>query len=168
MRAVAAGLALTVLAGCADTSARTEARYLARQAAVDPPALWLAQSIDPQGRVEVAVLVCADTTLRQGFTRATVQAGEAFCAPHRDAVIRPDLYAVRCDLGGRGYGLTVSLRGDPEQAFETRFALQPLAAAGGGASQTVRYRRIGSCPAGWGIGDQARPDAPKGRNALAG
>jgi len=114
------------------------------------------------------VLVCADSILRQGFTRATAQVGEAFCAPHRDAVIRPDLYAVRCDLGGRRYGLTVNTRGDPERAFETRFALQSLEPGGPGARQTVRYRRIGSCPAGWGIGDQRRPGAEFGRNALAG
>jgi len=60
-------------------------------------------------------------------------------------------------IGAAGAGR--SRRGSP---------CHPLSPGGPGARQTVRYRRIGSCPAGWGIGDQRRPGAELGRNALAG
>lgn len=153
-----------VLAAC---SQPRQARLEAHQATVDPPALWLAQSLDLQGQPTAALYVCADKPLRDGFLRANAEANGRPCLPLKGGVERDGLYATRCELDGRRYGLTVTRTGDPSQAFTTAFALRALDGTGDAARQVRRFQRVGACPAGWRIGDQARAGAPRGVNALA-
>jgi hypothetical protein len=145
----------------------TQARLEAHQAAVDPPRLWRVEALDAQGAVAAELLVCADTNLRAGFGRANAEADGQPCLPFGDTVDRPGVYAVRCVLDGRRYGLTVSRTGDPGRDFTAAFALTSLDGSGRATRQVRRYREVGPCPAGWGIGDQVRPGQPRRSNALA-
>jgi len=56
------------LAAC--DGAASEAKLKARQAKLDPPHLWLAEIIGPNGTVSRNVQVCADQKLHDGFARA--------------------------------------------------------------------------------------------------
>lgn len=156
---------IPALAGCGPTTAQ---RMAAHQAAVDPPGLWRVEALDDQGQPMAALLVCADTTMREGFARATAEIAEQPCLPLKNGVDRPGLFAMRCEIGGRRFGLTVNRTGDPERAFEVAFALKALDGTEASARQVRRFRRLGDCPAGWGIGDQARDGAARGVNSLAG
>jgi hypothetical protein len=157
---------LLVLTGCGAERAQT--RLADHQAAVDPPELWRVEALDAAGRPTAAITVCADQVLRDGFAHATAEVSGQPCLPLKDGVEQPGLYAVRCELNGQRFGLTVNRVGDPERAFDVAFAVKALDGSGAGARQVRRFKRIGPCPAGWGIGDQARVGERRGVNALAG
>jgi hypothetical protein len=157
---------LLVLPGCG--AQRAETRFAAHQAAVDPPMLWRVEAMDAAGRPSAALTVCADTTMREGFARATAEMDGRPCLLMKDRIERPGLFAARCELNGQRFGLTVNRTGDPERDFEVAFALKALDGTGAGARQVRRFKRIGPCPSGWGIGDQAKLSEPRGVNALAG
>lgn len=157
---------LLTLAACGAPAAQS--RLTANQAAQDPPQLWRVESLDNAGRVTGATLVCTDQSMRDGFGRADAEVWGRPCLPHRDAVDRPDLYAVRCEIDGRRFGLTLNRSGDLRADFTAAFALTALDGSRATARQVRRFRREGACPAGWIIGDQARPDGRRGMNALAG
>lgn len=157
---------LLVLAACG--APHTESRLVAHQATVDPPMLWRVEALDAGGRPSAALTVCADQTLREGFARATAEVGGAPCLPMKDGVEQPGLYAVRCELNGRRFGLTVNRSGDPESDFQIAFAMKALDGTEAAVRQVRRFRRLGPCPHGWGIGDQAKAGAPRGVNALTG
>lgn len=163
-RTLAPVLLLPLLA-CAEP--RAEARVAAAQMAADPPQLWLAQALDGE-RVSGEVMVCVDRVMRDGFARANAEVAGQPCLPFRDAVETPGLYAVRCQLGGRTFGLTVNRTGDPERDFTIRFALKALDGTGDAAAQARRFRKVGACPAGWRIGDEGKPGRPPHRSALSG
>lgn len=157
---------LLALAGCGPPAA--ESRIAARQAAVDPPGLWRVEALDGDGRPMAALRVCADTTMREGFARATADIAGQPCLPLKNGVDRPGLVAMRCEINGRRFGLTVNRTGDPEHAFEVAFALKALDGTQAEARQVRRFRRLGACPERWGIGDQARENGAPGVNALSG
>lgn len=157
---------LLALAACAQPS--REARMVAAQAAVDPPMLWRVEALDAAGHLSAALTVCADRAMREGFARATAEIGGRSCIPLKGAVDRPGLYAARCQMDGGRYGLTVNRSGDAERDFEIAFALKALDGTYAGARQTRRFHKLGPCPDGWGIGDQARADGSPTVNALAG
>lgn len=157
---------LLALTGCGAPAAQS--KLTAAQARLDPPALWRAESLDAQGQVTAAVLVCADRTLRDGFARANAEVAGRPCLAFGDIVDRPGLFAMRCDLDGRRFSLTANRTGDPARDFTVAFAMKALDGTGHGARQVRRYRRVGPCPAGWRIGDQAKPGERRGGNALAG
>ena len=52
--------------------------------------------------------------------------------------------------------------------YQVRFTLTALDGTKGAAAQVRHYRRLGACPAGWRVGDQARLGAGMGENALSG
>lgn len=157
---------LLALTGCG--APRTESRMAAHQAQVDPPMLWRVEALDAAGRPTAALQVCADTTMREGFARATAEMAGQPCLPMKGGVERSGLYAARCDLNGRRFGLTVNRTGDPGSDFQVAFALKALDGTDAGVRQVRRFRKLGPCPGGWGIGDQARLSEPRGVNALAG
>jgi len=164
-RGLAPALLLT-LAACGAPHAQS--RMAARQAAVDPPRLWRIEALDAEGRPSAALTVCADRPMRLGFARATAEVAGQPCIPLKGGVDRPGLQAARCELNGRRFGVTSTLTGDPERAFEVAFAMQALDGTQAVARQVRRFRRLGPCPEGWGIGDQARAGGIRRVNALAG
>ncbi|PZQ56789.1 MAG: hypothetical protein DI570_20710 [Phenylobacterium zucineum] len=165
-RRLAPALLLLALAGC--TAETKEQRIAAHQQAIDPPALWRVESYDHDGHVSGALEVCADTTVREGFGRAGPEINGQPCVNLRGGVERPGLYAVRCQVAGRRYGVTVNKAGDPDRNFTAAIAVTALDGSGVAARQVRRFVRLGDCPAGWTIGDQARLDGSRGVNALAG
>lgn len=154
------------LVGACSDPAVVEQRYQARQAALDPPQLWLAEAFDADGAVAAQVFVCTDLGLREGFARADVVADAGPCLVQGQAVEGPNSYAARCNIGYGRFGLNVHSRGDPKTDVRVRVSLQPTDRAADPISQTRRYRRIGACPVGWGVGDQAKPGQPPHGNAL--
>src|ERR1043165_190676 len=82
------------LAACGPSGAKL---VEVRATQIDPPQLWLAQGPDATGQPAAATQICTDSALRAGFVRANAEINGVSCAPHRDAVDRPNLYAVRCD-----------------------------------------------------------------------
>ena len=157
---------LLALAACGAPAAQS--RIEAKQLALDPPELWRVESLDAGGRVTGTTLVCTNQPMRDGFGRADAEVWGQPCLPYRDAVDRPHLYAVRCEIDGRRYGLTLTRTGDLRQDYTAAFALTVLDGSNTTARQVRRFRREGPCPAGWIIGDQARPGGRRGVNALAG
>jgi len=157
---------LLSLAACGQSD--REARLVAHQARIDPPALWLAQAFDADGKVSGAVQICADSVLRDGFTRGNAEVGGQPCVARKTGVERPGVYANRCELNGVRFGLTVNRTGDLEKDFSVAFALTALDGSGAKARQVRRYQRIGPCPAGWKVGDQAKPGQGREFNAVAG
>jgi len=161
-------LALPLMsAGCG--AQRAETRLAAHQAQVDPPRLWRVTALDAAGQPVGAVLVCADRTLTDAFARADAEVNGQPCLPLKDGVERPGVYAVRCELNGRRFGLTVNRNGDPARDFTVAYAVRTVdGGREGRARQVRRFEKIGLCPQGWNIGDQAKVGEARGVNALAG
>lgn len=163
-RWLAPALPLALIACGADP----ESRLRSEIARLDPPSLWRVETLDPAGAPSAALLVCADAAMRDGFRRANAEVDGRACLTLSGAVDRPGLYASRCMLGGRRYAVSVAQDGDPSADFTATFTFAALDGSDVRARQIRRFRRIGPCPAGWRIGDQAPPGGPPGVNALAG
>lgn len=161
-------LAPVVLALAACGAPAAQSRLTAIQAQRDPPELWRVESLDAQGRISGAIHVCVDQSMRDGFGRADAEIWGRPCLPHRDAVDTPALYAVRCEIDGRRFGLTLNRSGDLRHDFTAAFSLTSLDGVRATAKQVRHFRREGACPSGWIIGDQAKVGGEKGVNALAG
>lgn len=129
---------------------------LSRQAAVDPPQLWRAAVLDPGGGVRGSVEVCADQTVRSGFTHPLPQINGEMCLQMGKAVDRPGLYATRCIAHGQRFSVNTGWTGDLTRDFTVTFATRPLQMEDPGAVQVTRYRRLGACPAGWRIGQSVK------------
>jgi len=141
---------------------------IARQVEAHPPELWLAEALDDRGAVRGAVQVCADNVIRAGFLTPLPQLNGEPCRRMGQAVVKPDLYAVRCVAFDRRYSVNVTRSGDPTRDVTVSFALRPLESSHPGVRQVTRYRRLGACPRDWRIGDTAEPGTVRRRNALAG
>lgn len=165
-RWLAPALLLIVVGGCG--AEPRERRIAAHQQLVDPPALWKIESFDHYGRVSGVLQVCADRTVREGFGRVGPEVNGEPCVILKGGVDRRDLYAVRCQVAGRRYGVTVNKAGNPERDFTAVIAVTSLDGSGVGARQVRRFVRLGPCPGGWTIGDQARLGASRRVNALSG
>jgi hypothetical protein len=144
---------LLLFAGCnAADSGNAVAR---RAAALDPPQLWLAEALDGQGRATASVRLCTDAVLQQGLARVRAEIDGEDCEMIGAPVEHDGLYAARCVLNGRRYGVTADHEGDRDRDFTVRVAVTALDAPGVQAVQVRRYRKIGPCPAGWRVGDEA-------------
>lgn len=146
------------LAACHGSHA-TETRLLTRPQTSDPPQLWLVQVIDEKEKATASVYVCADAPLREAFVRTR---GEVNGEPCRDTTPpeeKANEWSLRCEADGRRFAVSSSTVGDLTQDFRLNFALTPCFDPPGvqAVRQTRRFRRVGACPAGWRIGDQARP-----------
>lgn len=143
-------LAALTLSACEGRQATDELR--ARAAALDPPQLWRAEALGRDGTVQKAVLLCADTVLREGLARANAEVNGEACRQTGDVQARPGFYGLRCTAGGRRYVLSTTSWGDPKNDLTVSFAATALDRSHQAASQVRHYRRIGPCPAGWTVG----------------
>jgi len=155
--AVLLGL-LTGLAAC-DAGRATETQIRARQQTIDPPQLWLVQVVGDRGAATASVFVCADSSLREAFVRARAEVNGAPCRDTTPPTARGNAWSLRCEAKGEAYAVSTATYGDLTQDFRLNFALTPIAQLPGVETvrQTERFRRMGACPDGWRIGDQARP-----------
>lgn len=135
-----------------DTTARIEAR----QAAIDPPRLWSAEVVS--GAQPAMVFICADSVIRDGFSRTIAEVNGELCLADKVSSAR-DSYVTYCSTSGRRYAVSLRTQGDRSRDFKATFTLHTLQAPVISAWQVRRYRLVGACPASWKIGDQARPGA---------
>jgi hypothetical protein len=157
-------LGVLLALGACDGAPDTETRILARQQAIDPPQLWLVQALGDAGAVKGSVFVCADTALRETFVRTRAEVNGEICRDTTSPVMKTNEWALRCEAGGLPFAISASTVGDPQRDFRLDFGLTQLyyfPTVTGPQRMSVRqsrhFRRIGACPAGWRIGDQARP-----------
>ncbi|HEY9218722.1 MAG TPA: hypothetical protein VIO94_11775 [Phenylobacterium sp.] len=163
----ALALTLPLLAACGPQPSSVRATVLDRQLALDPPQLWRVEALSADGSAQDAVRLCADTPLMQGFAHPTPAIDGARCVFERQVVRTSQGYVQRCELFGRRYSVHVGVAGDRRSDFTVRMAMLPLQADHAGVAQTLRYRRLGPCPAGWKIGDTDKPGHGPRPNALS-
>ncbi len=156
-------LTLLGLAAC-DLGRSAQSEILARQQALDPPQLWRVEVIGRDGAVQSAVYVCADTNLRETFTRTRAEVNGQFCKDTTDPIMRPNGWALTCEVEGRPFGISATTVGDLKNDFRLDFGLTelyhyrtPQDPNPVTASQIRHFLRMGPCPSGWSIGDQAKP-----------
>jgi len=157
----AGGLAALLLLGLAacDSPGDTTTQILARQRAIDPPQLWLVQVLGAKPAQTAAVFVCADSSLRESFVRARAEINGQVCEDTTTPILKEHEWVLSCRAHGRGFAVSASTVGDLDRDFRLNFALTPLfnKTSVGTVSQSRRFRLMGACPAGWRVGDQARP-----------
>jgi hypothetical protein len=132
----------------------TEARLRARQEALDPPRLWRMDALGADGRTAGVRFVCADTPLKETFTRLSGEVEGVPCRVISGPVVKPGLFAFRCGQGGRTYAMASQTAGDLDRDFRLTLSVTPLGGGLGPARTVRRFRRLGACPAGWRVGDQ--------------
>jgi hypothetical protein len=159
VRGLGALAALLLLSLAACNGADTEARILARQRALEPPQLWLVQAVGRTGATTASTFVCADTAVRDTFSRTRTEVNGQPCRDVTAPLLQERQWSLRCQVNGRMFAVSAQTVGDVTQDFRLDFALTPLAHAPGDQTvrESLRFRQVGACPAGWRIGDQARP-----------
>ena len=158
----AAGLVVGLVACQAAPSASDE--QVARQKAIDPPQLWLAQVLGEGGKIKGSVFICADSPVREGFSRARAELNGQPCGDATSPRVKPNGRSLRCTAHGRSYTVSSVTVGDLQQDFLVNFALTEQTYFGvadapppRSVRQIRRFQHVGACPMGWRIGDQARP-----------
>lgn len=156
---ILAPLALLALAACTGGRDAQVARIAAGGGAVEPPQLWLVQSVNPAGAVTASTFVCADAALRDAFGRTRAEVDGAPCRDVTPPLMQNRQWALRCQARGRLFALSARTLGDVTEDFRQEVALTPLMNPAGGepVRQARRFRHVGACPTGWRPGDQARP-----------
>jgi len=154
MKSIVLAFAVLLLAAC-DAAPGTAARLLARQQAIDPPQLWRIEALSAGDKVVGESWVCADTTLRQTFARVHAEVDGTPCLTTSGPVVREGLSTLRCATQGRSYAISSQAIGDPARDFRLAVTVTPLSRDLGPGRQIRRFRRLGPCPSGWQIGDQA-------------
>jgi hypothetical protein len=159
MFALAAGI-YAAGAGVSDT----QTQILARQQAIDPPQFWRVDALGADGAVRASVFVCADTSLRETFVRTRAEVNGEPCRDTTPPVLKENGWTLRCQAHGWPFAVSATTVGDPQRDFRLNFGLTqlyyvPTAADPPAMSvrQSRHFRRVGDCPMGWRIGDQARP-----------
>jgi hypothetical protein len=147
------------LAGCGDGQSRLQTRLEARQAAVDPPELWQVEQLGPGDVASAAVRICVDTRLREGFSRARVEADGEVCVPSSDFVDAVDA-PLTCFLRGSRFLVRTYRTGDPARDFTVLIVVRQMDGARTRTEKRMRYRKLGACPANWAIGQQAKLRPP--------
>jgi len=161
LSAAVAALLVALVAGPLEDAGSSTARIRARLMAVDPPQLWRAKVLAPADAAGAATYICADTPLAQTFARGLPEVNGEICRVVGPVVTRPNLFAARCEALGRRFAVSTTMSGDPGRDFRVDFALALLDEFGPPVRQSIGYRRLGPCPKGWTIGEQARSPAPR-------
>jgi hypothetical protein len=148
-------LLLLGLAACA-AEHDADAGVVARRP--DPPQLWLVQVIGKNGMAAASTYVCADTPLREAFVR-TPQVEGAPCTDVTRLLLRDHEWALRCQARGRQFAVSTQTLGDVTQDFRLDSQLTPVVRLPGiePLREARRFRHLGPCPAGWRVGDHAKP-----------
>jgi len=154
MKSIVPVVAALVLSGC-EARPDTAAQLLARQQVVDPPRLWRIEALGDRGKVEGVSFVCADTLLRQTFVRIHAEVDGTPCRTTSGPVTRDGLSTLRCATQGRSYAISSQTAGDPTRDFRLAVTVTPLDRDLGPGRQIRRFQRLGPCPSGWQVGDQA-------------
>jgi hypothetical protein len=155
-RVALAALLLLALAAC-DVAQSQQVQAAAPEPPTGPSQLWQVDVIGAGGKPEATMLACVDDELRKQFlaTRAKVNGGG--CVDITQPVEKSRGWALRCQTQGRWFTISSAATGDETHDFRLDVAMTPVFPEMGTAHQIRRFRRLGPCPAGWRIGDQAKP-----------
>jgi hypothetical protein len=153
----AAGPASDSLAACLSIALVCAAGGCAKQTAAaaaprrPPPQFWLVQSVGAGANVR-PVRLCVDPLLRAGFTSFRVNLGKEACmADNLTSDASHETY--RCTIAGTEYGaVTTWSRPGPDQLVVSS-TLVDLDDSTTVFARTLRYSRLGPCPAGWRVGE---------------
>jgi hypothetical protein len=127
--------------------------------AAPPPQLWSIQVVEEPNPGQ-PVRLCADDLIRSGFlVRALSIAGQ----PCVTASLKLNY---RCTLGGRVFGVSTLISGDPGQSFVVRASVTDLDRQTTVYSRALSFRRLGACPRGWAIGDATDQQGRRGPAAF--
>jgi hypothetical protein len=150
-RAVIGLVAVLMLTACeADTH-----RWLDRQAAVDPPALWQVETPDGDAR---PVRICADRKLSDGFADLMPSVQGQACEISRAPVEIEGGKIQTCTLSGQKFLVRTRKTGSADR-FTVDFRTERLNARPPQVFvQQRRYVRLGPCPKGWRVGDNSDQD----------
>jgi len=151
-----AAVIVALLAGPLEDTRASDARIRQRLMAVDPPQLWRAAVLGPRGQAGAATSICADTPLAKTFGRGLPEVNGETCRVTAPPAVGPNRFAAKCEASGRPFAVSTATHGDLTRDFRLDFALATLEPPLLTVRQSIRYQRLGLCPAGWGIGDQAR------------
>jgi hypothetical protein len=142
----------------------------AQAQAVEPPPpagvsqLWQVDELGAGGKPQATMLACVDDELRKQFLMTKTRVNGGGCIDITQPVEKSRGWALRCQMQGRWFTISSSATGDETHDFRLDVAMTPVFPDLGTAHQIRRFRRLGACPPGWRIGDQARPgDRPARR-----
>ena len=98
------------------------------------------------------MLICADREVRSGFTSVIPASGPVHCAREVATTPQAPSSTYRCLLSGTEYAVSSIVSGDRGRDFQTDSTIVRTDGAPVYA-RTLRFRRLGDCPAGWNVGD---------------
>jgi hypothetical protein len=156
---------LLTLSAC-DAAQTPEAQAAAADAPGGPSQLWQVDVIGEDGKPSATALACVDDALREQFMMARAKVNGRKCMDITPPGQKARGWMLRCQTGGRWFNLSSAATGDETHDFTLDVAMTPVFPELGTVRQVRRFRRIGACPPGWRIGDQARPgEKPARRKA---
>jgi len=119
--------------------------------------LWQVDALDDGGRPQSTVLACVDDALREQFLATRAKVNGRPCMDITPPGQKSHGWVLRCQTQGRWFTLSSTSTGDETHDFRLEVDMTPVFPDLGTVRQTRRFRRLGPCPAGWRIGDQAKP-----------
>ncbi|MGZ3375252.1 MAG: hypothetical protein ACXU8S_01520 [Phenylobacterium sp.] len=165
-RAITAALLLVSLSAC-EAGQNGEAQAAATAPPPGQTQLWQVDVVGANGKAEATMLACVDDELRKQFLMTRTRVNGGGCTDITPPVEKSRGWALRCQTQGRWFTISSSATGDETYDFRLDVAMTPVFPDLGTAHQIRRFRRLGACPAGWRIGDQAKP-GERPRRAKAG
>jgi hypothetical protein len=133
----------------------------AQAAPPEPPPgltqLWQVDVLGANGKPQATMLACVDDELRKEFLMTKARVNGSGCLDITPPVEKSRGWALRCQTQGRWFTISSSATGDETHDFRLDVAMTPVFPDLGTAHQIRRFRRLGVCPPGWRIGDQAKP-----------
>lgn len=157
---VLAALLLLSLAAC-DSGPATGTE----DAVHDPPAganpqLWRVEAVGETGAPGAPgamIYACVDDELRKRFLLLSATVNGQHCRDVTAPTQTQRGWVLRCQSHGHWYSMSSAVTGDETDNFRLEFAMTPLYPDIGTTRLVRHFSRMGSCPSGWRIGDQARP-----------
>lgn len=152
-RAMATLGASILLGGCGEMGEAQIARLKAEALRNDPSGLW---SIAVEGEVRPGrpVLICADRQVASGFFSIVPAAGGQECRRDPGQMKSTGVgMRYRCRLNKVDYAVSSVTSGDPVRDFVVSSSAYPILDPGPAYVRSLRFRRMGACPAGWKVGD---------------
>jgi hypothetical protein len=155
-RAALAALLLLNLTAC-DVAQSQQPQAAAPDVPAGPSQLWQVDVIGAGGKPEATALACVDDELRKQFLQTRARVNGRGCVDITPPNEKSRGWTLRCQAQGRWFTISSSATGDETHDFRLDVAMTPVFPELGTAHQIRRFRRLGACPAGWRIGDQAKP-----------
>jgi hypothetical protein len=121
--------------------------------------------IGANGKPDATMLACVDDALREQFLLTRAKINGRKCMDITPPGQKARGWTLRCQTGGRWFNLSSSATGDETHDFRLDVAMTPVFPELGTMRQVRRFRRLGACPPGWRIGDQAKPGERPARRA---